>query len=85
MVVELLKDSFLKKLGNERKVRDKAIVFQVIWVKIVPFQERTNNSCLKCCGKGTVRKDVLTMSVMAGSRYGRQSEKRDAGMGLKDT
>ena len=53
MVVELLKDSFLKKLGNERKVRDKAIVFQVIWVKIVPFQERTNNSCLKYCVKGT--------------------------------
>ena len=26
-------------------------------------------------------KDVLTMSVMAGSRYGGQSEKRDAGMG----
>ena len=53
VVVELLKDSFLKKLGNEWKVRDRAIVFQVIWVKVVLFQERTNNSCLKCCGKGT--------------------------------
>ena len=29
-----------------------------------------------------MRKDVLIMSVMAGSRYGRQLEKRDAGMGL---
>ena len=28
-----------------------------------------------------MRNDVLTMSVMAASRYGRQSEKRDAGMG----
>ena len=28
-----------------------------------------------------MRKDVLIMSVMAGSRYGRQLEKRDAGMG----
>ena len=37
-----------------------------------------------------MRKDALTMSVMAESRYRRQSEKRDAGMGsgshdLKDT
>ena len=53
MVVELLKDNFLKKLGNERKVRDRAIVFQVIWVKVVLFQERTKNSCLKYCVKGT--------------------------------
>ena len=37
MVVELLKDSFLKNLGNERSVRDKAIVFQVVWVKVVLF------------------------------------------------
>ena len=28
-----------------------------------------------------MHKDALTMSVMAGSRYGRQSEKRDAGIG----
>ena len=49
LVDEVLKDDFLKKLGNERKVTDRAIVFQVIWVKVVPFQERTNNSC----GKGT--------------------------------
>ena len=53
MVAELLKDDFLENLGNERKVRDRAIVYQVIWVKVVLFQERTNNSCLKCCGKGT--------------------------------
>ena len=53
MVVELLEDSFLKKLGNERKVRDRAIVFQVIWVKFVLFQKRMNNSCLKSFGKGT--------------------------------
>ena len=46
-------DNFLKKLGNEREVRDRAIVFQVIWVKVVLFQGRTNNSCLKSCGKGT--------------------------------
>ena len=44
MVAELLKDDFLEKLGNERKVRDRAIVFQVIWVKVVLFQERKNNS-----------------------------------------
>jgi len=31
-------------------------------------------------GKEPVHKDVLTM---AGSRYGRQSEKRDAGMVLR--
>ena len=53
MVVELLKGDFLKKLGNERKVRDRAIVFHVIWVNVVLFQERMNISCLKCCGKGT--------------------------------
>ena len=53
VVAELLKDNFLKKLGNERKVRDRAIVFQVIWVKVILFQERTNNSCLKYCVKGT--------------------------------
>ena len=53
LVVEILKDNFLKKLGNERKVRDRAIVFQVIWVKVVLFQDRTNNSCLKSFGKGT--------------------------------
>ena len=29
-----------------------------------------------------MRKDALAMPVMAGSRYGRQLEKRDAGMGL---
>ena len=53
MVAELLKENFLKKLENEQKVRDRATVFQVIWVKVVLFQERTNKSCLKCCGKGT--------------------------------
>jgi len=53
LVVEVLKDNFLKKLGNERKVRDRAIVFQVIWVKVVLFWVRMNNSCLKSCGKGT--------------------------------
>ena len=36
---------------------------------------------LNAVGKEPVRSDVLTMSVMAGSRYGSQSEKRDAGMG----
>ena len=53
MVVERLKDNFFKKLGNERKVRDGVIVFQVIWVKVGFFLERTNTSCLKSCGKGT--------------------------------
>ena len=31
------------------RFRDRAIVFLIIWVKVVPFQERTNNSY----GKGT--------------------------------
>ena len=31
--------------------------------------------------KEPTRKDTLTMTVMAGNRYGRQSEKRDARMG----
>ena len=82
MVAELLKDSFLKNLGNERSVRDKAIVFQVVWVKVVLFFWRGRTlAILKAVGKEPVHKDALTMSVMAGSRYGRQSEKRDAGMG----
>ena len=53
MVAELQKDDFLKKLGNEQKVRDRATVFQVIRVKAVLLQGRMNNSCLACCGKGT--------------------------------
>ena len=36
---------------------------------------------LNAVGKEPVRNDVLIMSMMAGSRYGRQSEKRDAGIG----
>ena len=31
--------------------------------------------------KEPARKAALTMSAMTGNRYGRQSEKRDAGMG----
>ena len=35
MAVELLKEDLLQKLGNERKARDRATVFHVIWVKVV--------------------------------------------------
>ena len=61
---------------------NRAIVFQDIWVKVVVvFCRGRTIAVLKAVGKEPVHKDALTMSVMAGSRYGRQSEKRDAGMG----
>ena len=76
VAVELLKDNFLKKLGNERKVRDRAIVFQVIWSRLFFFRTGWTIAVLKAVGKEPVRSDALTMSVMAGSRYGRHFEAR---------
>ena len=73
MVVELLKDNFLKKLGNEWKVRDRVIVFQVIWVRVVLFQERMNNSCFKSCGKGTCAQGCVD-DVSDGRRQRREMQ-----------
>ena len=58
------------------------IVFQVIWVRVVClfFWRGQTLAVLKAMGKEPVHEDMLTM---AGSRYGRQSEKRDAGMVLR--
>ena len=44
------------------------------------FRKGRTTVVLNAVGKEPVRKDVLTMSVIVGSRYGRQSEKGDTGM-----
>ena len=53
MVVELQRDDFLWKLGDEKELRDRLIVFQVIKIQIVLLQKRMNNGCLRCCRKRT--------------------------------
>jgi hypothetical protein len=44
VVIELVEDNLLKKLGEERQVRDRAIVFEVVWVEVVFFEERADKS-----------------------------------------
>jgi hypothetical protein len=41
--IELVENNLLKELGKEREIGDRAVVFELIWVKVVFFEERTNN------------------------------------------
>ena len=72
-------------------MNERAIVFRSFGSKLFFFRRERTIAVLNAVGKEPLHKDALTVSVMAGSRYGiRQSEKRDAGMGssshdLKDT
>ena len=50
------------------------------WLK--ELLRKLNLCILNAVGKKPERKDALAMPVMAGSRYRRQLEKGDAGMGL---
>ena len=50
--IELVEDNLLKELGEEREIGDRAVVFEVIWVKIVFFEERTDNGGLKTVRDG---------------------------------
>ena len=75
VVVELLKDHFLKKFENEQKIRDRATFFRSFGSRLFFFWRVRTIAVLNAVGKEPVCKGVLTMSVMAGSRYGRQSKK----------
>ena len=76
-----MKDDFLKKLRNRRTARDRrqlsffvlffCLCFSRPFESRLLFQEKTI-AVLQGAGKEPVLKDVLTMSVMAGSSYGRQ-------------
>ena len=62
--------------------KNRAVVFfRSFGSRLFFFRREQTIAVLNAVGYEPVRKDVLIMSVMAGSRYGRQSEKRDAGMG----
>ena len=44
--VELVEDN-LKGLGEERYIGERAVVLEVVWVKVVLFEERTNDGGLE--------------------------------------
>ena len=55
--------------------------FRSFGSRLFCFRRGQTIAVLNAVGKEPVRKDVLIMSMIAGSRYERQSEKRDAGIG----
>ena len=67
--IELVEDNLLKKLGEERKIRDRMVVFEVVWVKVVFLEERTNYNRLENVRDGA-------------SQYGRVDDVSDEGQEL---
>ena len=47
MEVELVEDNLLKELGEKGEIGDRAVVLEVIWVKVVLLEERTNDGGLE--------------------------------------
>ena len=53
--IELVEDDLPKELVEERELGDRAVVLEVVWVKVVLLEERTNNGGLenvrvvRCC------------------------------------
>ena len=45
--VELVEDNLLKELGEEREIGDRAVVLEIIWVKALLLEERTNDGGLE--------------------------------------
>jgi hypothetical protein len=45
--IKLVENHFLKKFGQERKIGDWAIVFEVVWIQVVFFEERVNDGRLE--------------------------------------
>jgi hypothetical protein len=45
--VELIENDFFKELGQEREIGNRTIVFEVVWVEVVFFQERADESRLE--------------------------------------
>lgn len=43
MEVELVENNLLKELGQEREIRDGSVVFKFVWIKVVFFEERTDD------------------------------------------
>ena len=50
MEVELVENNLLKELGQEEEIGDGSVVFQFIWIKVVFFEERTDNGRLEDIG-----------------------------------
>ena len=50
MEVELVENNLLKELGQEREIRDGSVVFEFIWIKVVFFEERTDDGRLENIG-----------------------------------
>ena len=64
--IELVED---KELGEERETGDRAVVFEVVWVKFVFLEERTNDGRLENVRDGA-------------SLYGRVDDVSDEGQEL---
>ena len=43
MDVELVENNLLKQLGQEGEIGDGSVVFEFIWIKVVFFEERTDD------------------------------------------
>jgi len=50
MEVELVENNLLKELGQEREIRDGSVVFKFVWIKVVFFEERTDDGRLEDIG-----------------------------------
>ena len=67
--VELVEDNLLKEFGEKREIRDRVVGFEVLWVKVVFFEERMNDGGLENARNGA-------------SQYGRVDDVSDEGQEL---
>ena len=46
MCVQLVQDYAFKEFGDEREIRNRVVVFEVVWVEVKFLEERTNDGGL---------------------------------------
>jgi len=68
---------------DRKKVGDRSIIGQILFVKIILFREGMTEDSLNCLGKIPVERKRLTMSFTVGRSIGRHWFKIDAGTGSR--